>query len=87
MKKTYCILEAPFDINDGDTVLLLEGSEILKEHGVKRMYRTAEGYVRYDNWDEWTIQKKDLYYVLHLNPYSKPRKRSVIKGNNFLFVG
>ena len=92
MKKIYCKIEEPFSSLNGEMACLYEGQEIEKKHGVKRFFRTENGSVRYDNWDEWTLEEKlgnfgYNYFVLHLNPYSKPRKRQIIKGENFLFIG
>lgn len=92
MKKILCKIEEKYDSFNGENVLLFEGPEIQKKHGVKRMYQTESGYKFYDNFDEWTLEEKQgnfgyKYFVLHLNPYSKPRKPQIIKGENFLFVG
>ena len=98
MKKIFCMIEEPFDTDNGEIVCLYEGLEIQKKHGVKRMYRTGHGSCYYDNFDEWTLEKKDNHivlpdgsvfpcYVLRLNPYSKPHKPQIIKGDNFLFIG
>ena len=97
MRKIFCTIEEKYDDFNGETVILFEGPEIFKKDGCKRFFQTKEGYKRYDNFDEWTIEKKeDLilhdgsvvpYYALHLNPYSKPHKPQIIKGNGFLFIG
>ncbi len=92
MKKILCEIEEPYSSLNGEKVLLFEGQEIIKKYGVKRMLRTEDGYKRFDNWYEWTLEEKQgnfgyKYFVLHLNTYSKPRKRQIIKGNNFLFIG
>lgn len=92
MKKTFCVIEEPYSSLNGEVVILFEGAEVQKKHGVKRFFKTENGYKFYDNWDEWTLEKKlgnfgMCYFVLHLNPYSKPRKRQIIKGDNFLFIG
>ena len=92
MKKILCKIEEPYSSLNGEKVLLFEGPEVQKKFCVKRMLRTEDGYKRFDNWDEWTLEEKHgnfgyKYFVLHLNPYSKPRKRQIIKGDNFLFIG
>lgn len=92
MKKILCEIEEKFNDLNGEKVCLFEGPEILKKHGVKRMFRTEEGYKRFDNFDEWTLEEKQgnfgyKYFVLHLNPYSKPRKPQIIEGENFIFIG
>lgn len=92
MKKILCKIEEKYSSLNGENVLLFEGSEIVKKYGVKRMLRTEDGYERFDNWDEWTLEKKQgnfgyKYFILHFNPYSKPRTPQIIKGDNFLFIG
>lgn len=92
MKKILCKIEEKYSSLNGENVLLFEGPEILKKMGCKRFFRTEEGYKRYDNFDEWTLEEKHgnfgyKYFVLHLNPYSKPHKPQIIKGDNFLFIG
>lgn len=93
MKKIFCKIDEKYSSLNGEIVHLFEGPEIQKRDGVKRMFCTKEGYKRYDNFDEWTLEKRkdeDLgicSFVLHLNPYSKPRKPQIIKGDNFLFIG
>lgn len=93
MKKIFCKIDEKYSSFNGEIVRLFEGPEILKEHGVKRFFIDERGKRRYDNFDEWTIEKKKdedlgIYgFVLHLNPYSKPRKPQIIKGDNFLFIG
>lgn len=92
MKKILCKIEEKYSSLNGEYVLLFEGSEIVKKHGVKRMLRTEEGYERFDNWDEWTLEEKKgnfgyKYFILHLNLYSNPRTPQIIKGDNFLFIG
>lgn len=92
MKKILCKIEEKYSSFNGEEVLLFEGPEILKKMGCKRFFRTEEGYKRYDNFDEWTLEEKQgnfgyKYFVLHLNPYSKPHKPQIIKGENFLFIG
>ena len=92
MKKIYCRIKEKYSSLNNEMVCLFEGPEIIKKHGVKRMFLTEDGYKRFDNWDEWTLEEKQgnfgyKYFILHLNPYSKPRKRQIIKGDNFIFIG
>lgn len=88
MEKIYCKVNCKYHSYNGKEGYLLEGKEIERKHGVKRMFVSFDGYKLYDNYDEWTItNKSNLENILHLNPYSKPRKPQIIKGDNFLFIG
>lgn len=92
MKKILCEIEEKYSSLNGKKALLFEGPEILKKYGIKRMLRTKDGYERFDNFDEWTKEEKQgnfgyKYFILHLNPYSKPHNPQIIKGDNFLFIG
>lgn len=62
---------------------LIEGEEMCKRHGVRRIFRGDDGYLLYDNFDRW--EAKDGI----LDLYAKPRKNrpTVVKGDNFLFIG
>lgn len=42
MKKIYCEIDEKYSDLNGEKVCLFEGPEILKKHGVKRMFRTEK---------------------------------------------